>query len=201
VGQTRRLISRYWPPVPGDSIDRVYTCPWRFGRIVLGIVSRASSHYYHGTVEILERFSPSYWWTDPGTTIDGPLPIAFAVALGVVLVLAVAVWILAPRLAPENRLHQRLIVRAAKWVLALVAIGLLLLLFRWQIVPFFSKRIWLILWIVAVIAFVGYVYYYWRKIYPARLAEWESSERRRRYMPKPAQSGGRSRRRDRRRRR
>ena len=85
-------------------------------------------------MEIFERLSPTYWWTDPGTSLDGPLVLAFAIVLGIVFVLAIVAWLLAPRLAPDNRLHQRLIVRLATWVLGFSAVGLLLLLFRWQIV-------------------------------------------------------------------
>lgn len=164
------------------------------------VVSAAVWHYYHRVVEILERFLPSYWWTDPGTTIDGPIPIGFAVVLAIAFVMSIVAWLLAPRLAPENRLHQRLIVRLAKWVLGFSAVGLILLLFRWQIVPFFSKRIWLILWFAAVFGGVGYVVYYWRRVYPERLAAWEDSERVRRYLPRAGRGATRSRRRSRRRR-
>jgi small-conductance mechanosensitive channel len=191
---------RQHAPNPGPATVRVYTWPRRHRSPTLDVVSFARSHYHHVTVDILNRLLPSSWWTDPGTTIEGPLVLAFAIALAVVFVLSVALWLIAPRLAPDNRLHQRLIARLAKWVLALAAIGLLLLLFRWQIVPFFSKRLWLYLWVVAVVAGVGYVFSYWRTIYPERLAAWEDAERRRRYLPKPGQGAGRSRRRSRRRR-
>jgi len=151
-------------------------------------------------VEILERFLPGYWWTDPGTTLDGPAVAAFAIVLAVAFVLAIVVWLLAPRLAPENRLHQRLIARLAKWVLGFSAVGLLLLLFRWQIVPFLSKRLWLFLWFAGVFGGIGYVVYYWRRVYPQQLAAWEDSERVRRYLPRAGRGASRSRRRSRRRR-
>jgi hypothetical protein len=146
-------------------------------------------------VEIFERLLPSYWWTDPGTSIEGPLPVGFAIVLGLVFVASLVVWLLAPRIAPENRVLRRLIVRIAKWALAMSAVGLLLLLFRWQIVPFFSKRLWLILWSAGVIGGVGYLGYYWRRIYPLRLAAWADSERRRRYLPRAGKSGSRQQRR------
>jgi hypothetical protein len=151
-------------------------------------------------VDILERLSPTYWWTDPGTTIDGPLVVAFAIVLGLVFVLSVVVWILGPRIAPENRFHQRLILWLARWSFALSAIGLALLLFRWQMVPFLSKRLWLFLWFATVAGLIGYLVYYWRRVYPVRLAAWEDSERRRRYLPKSGHGSARSRRRSRRRR-
>ena len=151
-------------------------------------------------MEIFERLLPGYWWTDPGTSLDGPLVLAFAIVLGVAFVLAIVAWLLAPRLASENRLHQRLIVRLAKWVLGFSAVGLLLLLFRWQIVPFFSKRLWLILWFAGVIGGAGYIAYFRRRIYPGQRAAWEDSERVRRYLPKGGRGGSRSRRSSRRRR-
>lgn len=151
-------------------------------------------------MEIFERFLPSYWWTDPGTTVEGPIPIGFAVVLAVAFVLGIVAWLLGPRLAPESRLHQRLIARVAKWVVGFSAVGLLLLLFRWQIVPFFSKRLWLFLWFAGVLGGIGYVVHYWRRVYPERLAAWEDSERVRRYLPRGGKGASRSRRRSRRRR-
>jgi hypothetical protein len=176
----------------GDSYGRKYG--------IHHIVSGAATDYYLVTVEIFSRLSPSSWWTDPGTTIEGPIVIGFAAILAVASILGIVAWIVAPRLAPENRVVQRFIVRVAKWTIGLAALGLLLLLFRWQIVPFFSKRLWLDLWVIAVVAGIGYAIYWWRKVYPLRMVAWEDAERKRRYLPRPAQSGGRSRRRSRRRR-
>jgi hypothetical protein len=123
-------------------------------------------------VEIFERLLPGHWWTDPNESIGGlPYPA-----------------------------HQRLIARAAKWTLGLASTGLLLLLFRWQLVPFLSKRLWLYLWCLAIIGVIAYAVQYWRRSYPRDLADWEDAERRRRYLPKPGQGGSRSRRRSRRRR-
>jgi hypothetical protein len=164
------------------------------------IVSGAHTDYYLVTVDIFTRLSPAYWWTDPGTTIEGPIVIGFAVFLGLAFVLGIVAWMLAPRLAPENRVLQRFIVRVAKWTVGLAAVGMVLVLFRWQVVPFFSKRLWLDLWVVAVIATAVYMAYFWRKVYPQRMIAWAEAERKRRYLPRPAQSGGRSRRRPRRRR-
>jgi hypothetical protein len=207
-------------PVPLGGVpirsDRVYTRPGRFGCIsgkprtggcpygwMYGkhhIVSGADTDYYLVTVDVFSRLSPAYWWTDPGTTIEGPIAIGFAAVLGVTFVLGIAAWILAPRLGLENRIVQRFVVRIAKWTVGLSAAGLLLLLFRWQIVPFFSKRLWLFVWVATVVGMAGYAGYWWRKVYPQRMMAWEESERIRRYLPRPGQGGGRSRRRSRRRR-
>lgn len=149
---------------------------------------------------LFDRLSPSHWWADPREPIGGPLYLGLAVVLGIVFVASAAVWILAPRLANGHRFRRRLIARLAVVALVLAAVGLLLLLFRWQLVPFFSKRLWFYLWGVAVIATTAYAVYYRRCLYPKRLAAWEDRERRRRYLPKPGHGGARSRQRGRRRR-
>ncbi len=151
-------------------------------------------------MDLFERLLPGYWWTDPNESIGGLAYQGLAIALGIVFVAAIVVWILAPRLAPAHRLHQRLIARAAKWALALASIGLFLLLFRWQLVPFLSKRLWLILWGLSCAGAVVYAWQYRRRVYPLDLADWEDGERRRRYMPKAGRGGSRSNRRSRRRR-
>ena len=149
-------------------------------------------------MEIFERLLPSYWWTDPGTPVDGPVPTAIAIVLGLAFVASVTVWLLAPRIAPDNRVFRRLVIRVAKWTLAMSALGLFLLLFRWQVVPFFSKRLWTVLWVLGALGGVAYLTYYWRRVYPLRVAAWADNERRRRYLPRGGQIGSRQRRRSRR---
>lgn len=161
-------------------------------------MSGAGTHYYLSVVEIFERLLPSYWWTDPTDAIGGPGWIVFAVLLGLAFVAGITLWLLAPRLVPTHSLHRRLIARAAKWTAGLATSGLFLLLFRWQLTPFLSKRLWLFLWILSAVGVLVYAERYRRKTYPDDLAAWNDNERRRRYLPKPSGGGSRGRRRARR---
>lgn len=154
--------------------------------------------YHQHAMEILERLLPSYWWTDPSDAIGGPLWAAFAALLGLVLVIGVAAWLLAPRLAAHHSLHRRLIVRAAKCGVGFAVSGLFILLFRWQQTPFLSKRLWLFVWLASVVAAAAIAQRYRTRIYPTALAAWDDDARRRRYLPKPATGKARSRRRGRR---
>lgn len=165
-----------------------------------GIVFAPVTIYHQQAMEILERLLPGYWWTDPSDAIGGPLWAAFAVLLGVMLVAGVAVWLLAPRLAPHHSLHRRLIVRAAHWVVGFAVSGLFLLLFRWQQTPFLSKRLWLFVWLAALAAAIMLAQRYRTRTYPTALAAWNDDERRRRYLPKPSSGGTRTHRRGRRKR-
>jgi hypothetical protein len=148
-------------------------------------------------VEIFERLLPSYWWTDPNEAISGPAWTAFAVMLALLFVAGIVLWLLAPRIAPTHSLHRRMLVRAARWSVGLSTVGLFLLLFRWQMTPFLSKRLWLFVWIASIIGALVYAVRYRRTTYPLDLADWNDNERRRRYLPKPG-GGTRQRRRSRR---
>jgi hypothetical protein len=150
------------------------------------------------TVEIFDRLLPSYWWTDPAEAIGGPIWASFAIVLTLAFVVGVMAWLLAPRFARGNRLHRRLIVRAAAWTVGLSSAGLLLLLFRWQLTPFLSKRLWLFLWLAVVIGVAVLADRYRRRQYPEDLAAWRDEERIRRYLPRGRSGGSRSHRRTRR---
>jgi hypothetical protein len=106
----------------------------------------------------------------------------------------------APRYFANHRFRQRQVTRLAVIVLFFAAVGLLLLLFRWEQVSFLSKRLWLYLWWLAAFGTAIYIYFYLKKVYPVRLAAWLDAERRRRYLPRPGSGQPRSRRRSRRRR-
>jgi hypothetical protein len=149
-------------------------------------------------VEIFERLLPGYWWTDPTDVIGGPLWIVFAVLVALSFVAGITLWLLAPRIAPMHSLHRRLIVRAAKWTVGMAVVGLFLLLFRWQLVPFLSKRLWIFLWFAALFGLAFSTQRYRRLTYARDLAAWNDDERRRRYLPKPGSSSSRPRRRSRR---
>jgi hypothetical protein len=151
-------------------------------------------------VNPFDRLSPSHWWVDPVDPLSNPIYLVMAGALAIALVAGAFMWIAAPRLYADNRFRQRLVTRLAITVFVFSIVGLLLLLFRWQAVPFFSKRLWLYLWWAAAIGTAAYFAYYLKREYPQRLAAWEDAERRRRYMPKPGSSSQRSRRRSRRKR-
>lgn len=155
-------------------------------------VSGAPSDYHAVTVEIFDRFLPSYWWTDPTDAIDGPLWAAFAMLMTLAFMAGVVAWLLAPRLAPVNRLHRRLIVRAAQWTVGLSSVGLFLLLFRWQMTPFLSKRLWLFVWLGVVVGVGALAERYRRREYPADLSDWQDEARIKRYLPKSRSSGSRS---------
>jgi len=122
----------------------------------------------------------------------GP-PSVWYLALVVVFVLIFGGSLLAyffrRRLFPGHSLNISLVGRFAIVGAILGAVGLLFLAARYLGVPLLVMRIWLVLEVLAVVAFAAYLAYFYRARYPALLGAYRAEEARRRYV-KPARPGG-----------
>ena len=103
------------------------------------------------------RLSPEHWLADTVEPIDHPAYLVLAVVQTLVFAASVAAHLLAEPLLADRPVARRAVARAATVAGVLAAVGLVVLLFRWQPVPFFSKRIWLYLWWVGVLVAAGRV--------------------------------------------
>lgn len=104
------------------------------------------------------------------------------------------------RLFPGHSLHVRLAARFSTIGVVIGAAGLLLLAARYAGVPYVSMRLWLVLAVLAVPVYAGYLLYFLRVRYPPLLAAYRAEESRRRFI-KPALATGGGRRRPKKRRR
>jgi hypothetical protein len=147
----------------------------------------------------LGRLGPEHWLADAAEPIQHPAYLVFAVILTLAMAGAVYVKIMASQMFDGNRFKQREAAKLANVVLGFGLVGLVILLFRWQPVPFLSKRIWFYLWWLSALATTGYFIHYYRTDYPGRLYNYSEEARRRRYLPR-AGATVRMRRRSRRRR-
>ena len=96
------------------------------------------------------RLSPEHWLADAPEPIDHPAYLVLAVVLTLVFAASVFARLVADPLLADQPAARQAVSIAATVAGLLAAVGLVLLLFRWQPVPFFSKRIWLYLWWVCV---------------------------------------------------
>ena len=101
------------------------------------------------------RLSPEHWLADVVEPIDHPAYLVLAVVQTLAFAASVAAHLLAEPLLADRPAARRILARAATVAGVLAAVGLVVLLFRWQPVPFFSKRIWLYLWWVGVAVAAG----------------------------------------------
>lgn len=114
------------------------------------------------------RLSPEHWLAENPDPIDHPMYVVLAVVQTLVFAAAVVARLVAdPLLADRPAVHHSLS-RVAAVAGILAAIGLVLLLFRWQPVPFLSKRVWLYLWWIGVAVAAGWATFSARRHSPGR---------------------------------
>lgn len=109
-----------------------------------------------------------------------PLLVVFAV-LGVAAL--VLYFYFSRRRYAGHMLHAHLTEFLAGILGAASVVGLLLLLCAYFMVPFLSMPVWPLILIVALLAFAGFVIWYYLQRYPARLAAYERDAVKQRYMP------------------
>ena len=98
------------------------------------------------------RFSLERVFADASDPIEHPAYLMLALAQTLAFALAVFARLLADPLLANRPAARRALSRAATIGGLLAAVGLVILLFRWQPVPFLSKRLWFHLWCVGVLA-------------------------------------------------
>jgi hypothetical protein len=130
-------------------------------------------------------FSWDYLTTVPGPNeVFGPFAVIYLIIFGAGFLISLVVynnW--AKRWIADPVLHKM----AKRWAgigLAIFTLGLFVFLIRWlQINPFdLGMRIWLWLSLVALIAFVGYIVYDYRRNYPIAKAAYNDLIQRRIYQ-------------------
>lgn len=128
------------------------------------------------------RLSPIRWFSDVREPIDHPAYLLLAIVLAVGFFVSVYVWLAVGTMFDGHRLKQRLTRRLAVTAAWLCAVGLVILLFRWQPMPLLSKRIWFYAWAATALGLCVYAAYFARRRYPTLLASYEDGERKRRYF-------------------
>ncbi len=135
--------------------------------------------------DLLEKLAPGYLLQDPRTGVGSPV---YLVALGIFVVVflgGLVALLFRERFSQGNRLHLRIIERYATWASSLGGCGIVVILLRYANVPLFSKRIWTVLNLLAVLALLAHFVWYRVKVYPAQLAAYREEERKRRFLPTP----------------
>ena len=134
-------------------------------------------------------------WLSPGRLLEDPRSVESAAYVNVAVVL-VLVGILGALLAgrPQlfsqgNALHERLMTAYGNWLVWLSAFGVLATIVRYANAPFFSKRIWVVLDLLAILGIgVHFAWYRYRR-YPGDLQRYQQVLHQRRFrlaaQPRP----------------
>lgn len=142
---------------------------------------------------ITEVFSEFAWpriLEDPGRVQSN----AYLVLLGLLAVLALIGLVLglqASSWARGNGLHEQLLRGYGGWLLWLAIVGILAVALRYTGAPFFAKRLWLVLDLLAMTLLALHFLWYRLFRYAADAARYAEEERRRRFLGGPRTPRGR----------
>lgn len=137
----------------------------------------------------MERFGLARLFEDQLEAPSSPIYWLLGGLFLVVLFGACYALVLADRREADDRFHARLWRRYGAWLAAFSGLGLASVTFSLLTVPFLSKRIWLVLATLGLLASVGHLAYFVRRRYARARRAHEEDERRRRSLPRAKPSG------------
>jgi hypothetical protein len=141
-------------------------------------------------------FSWDYLTAPVGQTpVWGPFSVAFLAMFGLGFLVALFFYYDSQRRVQRNPILLRMIQRGTIISMVVFGIGLFFFLMRVLQVSALGlhMRLWLYLCFLIAILMLAYFWYYIRRVYPARVAEYEVGLKKREYIQRPAHgsSGGR----------
>ena len=98
------------------------------------------------------------------------------------LVAAIVLFVLSNKKGLESYV-KRLLAKIASLLGWMGAVALILFFFRYEAVPFLSRRFWYGLWCVGIIIWIVFILRYWLKEVPRQRQERIAKERLKKYLP------------------
>lgn len=124
----------------------------------------------------------SFWLSSQPGTMTRPLAIGLLVIFSACLLVAIILAIVVTRrrqFGPTVRLFRKVQNLCSTFGI----IGFVILFFFWQQVPYLSSRWWLLVWLVGVLIWLGFIGQFGFVDLPARQAELEKQRQQAKYLP------------------
>lgn len=135
-------------------------------------------------LEPLGEFAPNRLLDDP-RSVDSAIYLVILGFFALVFLVGLVFSLMPDRLARGNRLHRQLFARYGAWAAWLGGAGPFVIALRYVNVPLFSKRIWTVVNLIAILAVVAHFIWYRFARYPDEIADYEEEQRRRRHINPP----------------
>jgi hypothetical protein len=136
----------------------------------------------------VSAWNPGQWLHVTGWTTDFHTPF-LVFYLFVAIAAVVAYFVFFQRVYKDHKLRAHMAERVSVALTVFATVGVILLVFAVARTPLFSLPLWLILSLVAFIAFIVYCVYYYVNVYPHALVKYEHELERARYIPKGKTKG------------
>lgn len=111
------------------------------------------------------------WWT---------LTVLFII-FGLALIVA---FLATKKLKDPNTNARRFLIKLQIWGFSSSIVGAALIFFRQVRAMYLSSRIWLLLWIIIVLVWLGFLIYEWKVILPKKKQDQKSQEEFNKWLPK-----------------
>jgi len=129
-------------------------------------------------------WNPQFWTQLTGWSPGFHLPLLILGAL-LLIAAAVAYFYLRNVRFKDHSLHAKLAEWASYITAGAGALGLLLVLFGYARTTFLGWPLLLIIWLAILVGLAVFGAYYFLRLYPQRLADYELEEKKKKYLPKP----------------
>src|SRR5262245_5592916 len=130
-----------------------------------------------------EWLDPTKWTQVPfEDEMKGPLAIGFLIVFAIGFIASAALYLRPPESIKNHPLKRRTFARFENLLMWTFGFGLVVYAFMLMGLPFLGWRVWLWVSIIALIAVIGYIIYYWRTTYTPQLAAYEAQRLKRAYQ-------------------
>jgi len=129
-------------------------------------------------------WNPQFWTQLTGWSPGFHLPMLILGAL-LLIAAAIAYFYLRNVRFKDHSLHAKLAEWASYIAAGAGALGLLLVLFGYARTPLLGLPLLLIIWLAILVGLAVFGAYYFLRLYPQRLADYELEEKKKKYLPKP----------------
>ena len=135
-------------------------------------------------IQALSEFAPDRLLEDP-RSVDSGIYLFILGFFALVFLIGLALSLMPGRFAGGNRLLRGIYARYGTWAAWLAGAGLLVIGLRFVNVPLFSKRLWTLVDLAAVLAVGAHAVWYRIARYPDERADYLEEQRRRRHINPP----------------
>ena len=115
---------------------------------------------------------------------DSTLVLVLAILFALAIIGSGLLWFSLFRRERQYPILARVRERTVRFLFASGFVGLILVFFRWQGIPYFASRIWLLLWIVVTIVWLVRLLMYLLKKFPKERKIENNRMLKERYLPK-----------------
>jgi len=135
------------------------------------------------TIDNVKLFFQPGYLLNPYPSYEMKFLVPLLIFFGALIVLSLAIWLFSKK-KRKNKPLLKLLGSLANWLVWIGAIGLLLLFFRYEGIPYVSTRVALFLWLVVFVIWGASILFFGLNQYRKTVKEFKEEEKKKKYFRK-----------------